>query len=48
MPLPVEEIKKLIKDSIPDAYIEINDLHKMEMNETDIQKLMIENRNKNI
>jgi hypothetical protein len=29
-------------------YIEINDLHKMEMNETDIQKLMIENRNKNI
>jgi stress-induced morphogen len=26
MPLPVEEIKKLIKDSIPDASIEINDL----------------------
>ena len=26
MPLPVEEIKKLIKASIPDASIEINDL----------------------
>ena len=26
MPLPVEEIKKLIIDSIPDASIEINDL----------------------
>ena len=26
MPLPVEEIKKLIKDSIPDASIEIKDL----------------------
>ena len=26
MPLPVEEIKKLIKDSIPDATIEIKDL----------------------
>ena len=26
MPLPVEEIKKLIKESIPDAIIEIKDL----------------------
>ena len=26
MPLPIEEIKKLIKDSIPDASIEIQDL----------------------
>ena len=26
MPLPIEEIKKLIKDSIPDASIEIKDL----------------------
>ena len=26
MPLPVDEIKKLIKDSIPDASIEIKDL----------------------
>ena len=26
MPLPVEEIKKLIKESIPDAQIEIKDL----------------------
>ena len=26
MPLPVEEIKKLIKDAIPDATIEIKDL----------------------
>ena len=26
MPIPVEEIKKLIKDSIPDASIEIKDL----------------------
>ena len=26
MPLPLEEIKKLIKESIPDAVIEINDL----------------------
>tara|TARA_B100001063_G_scaffold63155_1_gene57195 strand:+ start:905 stop:1135 length:231 start_codon:yes stop_codon:yes gene_type:complete len=26
MPIPVEEIKKLIIDSIPDASIEINDL----------------------
>jgi stress-induced morphogen len=26
MPLPVEEIKKLIKESIPDASIEIEDL----------------------
>ena len=26
MPLPLEEIKKLIKDSIPDASIEIKDL----------------------
>ena len=26
MPLPLEEIKKLIKDSIPDASIEIQDL----------------------
>ena len=26
MPLPIEEIKKLIKDSIPDAKIEIKDL----------------------
>ena len=26
MPLPVEEIKKLIKASIPDASIEIKDL----------------------
>ena len=26
MALPLEEIKKLIKDSIPDAYIEIKDL----------------------
>ena len=26
MPLPIEEIKKLIKDSIPDASIEIEDL----------------------
>ena len=26
MPLPLEEIKKLIKDSIPDASIEIEDL----------------------
>ena len=26
MPLPKEEIKKLIKDSIPDASIEIKDL----------------------
>ena len=26
MPLPVEEIKKLIKESIPDASIEIKDL----------------------
>tara|TARA_B100000963_G_scaffold334212_1_gene327211 strand:+ start:80 stop:319 length:240 start_codon:yes stop_codon:yes gene_type:complete len=26
MPLPIEEIKKLIKDEIPDAYIEIKDL----------------------
>ena len=26
MPLPVEEIKKLIKQSIPDAIIEIKDL----------------------
>ena len=26
MPLPVEEIKKLIKESIPDATIEIKDL----------------------
>ena len=25
MPLPIEEIKKLIKDSIPDASIEIKD-----------------------
>jgi len=26
MPLPLEEIKKLIKDSIPDATVEIKDL----------------------
>ena len=26
MPLPIEEIKKLIKDHIPDASIEIKDL----------------------
>ena len=26
MPLPVDEIKKLIKESIPDAIIEIKDL----------------------
>ena len=26
MPLPIEEIKKLIRDSIPDASIEIEDL----------------------
>ena len=26
MPLPLEEIKKLIKESIPDAQIEIKDL----------------------
>ena len=26
MPLPIDEIKKLIKESIPDASIEINDL----------------------
>ena len=26
MPLPIEEIKKLIKESIPDASIEIKDL----------------------
>ena len=26
MPLPIEDIKKLIKDSIPDATIEIKDL----------------------
>ena len=26
MPIPVEEIKKLIKDGIPDASIEIKDL----------------------
>ena len=26
MPLPIDEIKKLIKESIPDAYIEIKDL----------------------
>ena len=26
MPLPIDEIKKLIKDSIPDAIIEIKDL----------------------
>ena len=26
MPLPIEQIKKLIKDSIPDAKIEIKDL----------------------
>ena len=26
MPLPVEEIKRLIKDAIPDASIEIKDL----------------------
>ena len=26
MPLPLEEIKKLIKDAIPDASIEIKDL----------------------
>ena len=26
MPLPAEEIKKLIKASIPDAHVEINDL----------------------
>ena len=26
MPLPIEEIKKLIKDSIPDASFEIEDL----------------------
>ena len=26
MPLPIEEIKKLIKEEIPDAYIEIKDL----------------------
>ncbi len=26
MPLPISEIKKLIKDSIPDATIEIKDL----------------------
>ena len=26
MPLPIEEIKKLIKDEIPDASIEIKDL----------------------
>ena len=26
MPLPIEDIKKLIKDSIPDASIEITDL----------------------
>ena len=26
MPLPVEEIKRLIKESIPDAKIEIKDL----------------------
>ena len=26
MPLPIEEIKKLIKESIPDAIIEIKDL----------------------
>ena len=26
MPLPLDEIKKLIKDSIPDASIEIEDL----------------------
>ena len=26
MPLPVDEIKKLIKESIPDALIEIKDL----------------------
>ena len=26
MPLPIEEIKKLIKDGIPDASIEIKDL----------------------
>ena len=26
MPLPAEEIKKLIKESIPDAHVEIRDL----------------------
>ena len=26
MPLPIEEIKKLIKESLPDAIIEIKDL----------------------
>jgi len=26
MPLPIEEIKKLIKDSIPDASVDIKDL----------------------
>ena len=26
MPLPLEEIKKMIKDAIPDAVIEIKDL----------------------
>ena len=26
MPLPLEEIKKLIKDAIPDASVEIKDL----------------------
>ena len=26
MPLPIDEIKKLIKDSIPDATVEIKDL----------------------
>ena len=26
MPLPIEEIKRLIKESIPDAHIEIKDL----------------------
>ena len=26
MPLPIDEIKKLIKESIPDATIEIKDL----------------------
>tara|TARA_B100001248_G_scaffold129613_1_gene97176 strand:- start:5949 stop:6182 length:234 start_codon:yes stop_codon:yes gene_type:complete len=26
MPIPIEEIKKLIKESIPDAIIEIKDL----------------------
>ena len=41
MPLPVDEITKLIKKSIPDATIEIKDLMGDNMNEQDIEKLSI-------